>query len=290
MKPEPVARAERLLGGEAEWWVPVPNRIGASNQERWRLRLADGRTAFAKAATHDDGARWLETEHLVYASVEASFMPRLLSFESGDSPLLLLEDLGEARWPPPWTPELVAAAKAALAELAATAPPPGLPAIAGVEALRDGWERVAADPEPFLSLRLCSRAWLERALPALREAAAAARLAGDALLHVDIRSDNLCWRDGRVLLVDWNQAAVGNPLLDAVGFAPSLAMEGGPPPEELVPPGAAPGLVAGVAGFFACRAGLPSPDWGPGLRPLQLGQLAVALPWAAREIGLPEPS
>ena len=289
MTPEVVARAAALLGGEAAEWTRVENRIASPN-ERWLVRLADGRSAFAKAGFDEQSAEWIRAEQRVYAAVEGSFMPRLLGFEDGGRPLLVIEDLSAATWPPPWTPELVAAAKAALAELAATPPPGGLTPIGEDRELADGWERVAADPEPFLALGLCSRAWLDAALPALREAAASAPLAGGALLHVDVRSDNLCLRDGRVVLVDWNQAAVGNPLVDAVFFAPSLAMEGGPPPEELVPPGAAPGLVALLAGFFACRAGLPSPDWGPHLRPLQRGQLEIGLPWAARELSLPAPA
>lgn len=182
MRPEPVARAERLLGGEAEWWAPAGNRIGAANQERFRLRLADGRTAFAKAATSEESAGWIRAEHLVYEAVDASFMPRLLCFESGDRPLLLLEDLGAAHWPPPWTDEAVAAARHALAMLAATRAPAGLPALADDARLRDGWEQVAAGPEPFLALGLCSRAWLEAALPALERAAGEAPLAGDALV------------------------------------------------------------------------------------------------------------
>lgn len=289
MTPEVVARACALLGGAPAAWTRVENRIASPN-ERWLIRLADGRSAFAKAGFDEQSAEWIRAERRVYAAVEGPFMPRLLGFEDGERPVLVIEDLSEAVWPPPWTPELVEAARRALAELAATPPPAGLPAIGQDRELADGWERVAPDPEPFLSLGLCGRAWLEAALPALREAAAAAPLAGGALLHVDVRSDNLCLRDGRVLLVDWNQAAVGNALVDAVFFAPSLAMEGGPPPEEVVPPGAAPGLVALLAGFFACRAGLPSPDWGPHLRSLQRDQLAVALPWAARELSLPAPA
>jgi aminoglycoside phosphotransferase (APT) family kinase protein len=287
--PEAVARAAALLGGEAAEWARVENRISSPN-ERWLVRLADGRSAFAKAGFDEQSREWIRAEHRVYAAVEGSFMPRLLGFDDGLQPLLVIEDLSGATWPPPWTPALVEGTRAALVELAATPPPPGLPPIGQDRELADGWERVAADPEPFLSLGLCSRAWLDAALPALRAAAAAAELAGDALLHVDVRSDNLCLHDDRVVLVDWNQAAVGNPLADAVFFAPSLAMEGGPPPEELVPPGAAPGLVALIAGFLACRAGLPAPDWGPHLRPLQLDQLEICLPWAARELSLPAPS
>ena len=52
---------------------------------------------------------------------------------------------------------------------------------------------------PFLRLGLCSRNWLELALPTLIDAAEGARLEGDSLLHLDIRSDNLCFRGDRRL-------------------------------------------------------------------------------------------
>ncbi|MGZ4354632.1 MAG: hypothetical protein ACXVZ4_13925, partial [Gaiellaceae bacterium] len=193
MTPEVVARAAALLGGAAADWTRVANRIDSPN-ERWLIRLADGRSAFAKAGFDEQSAEWIRAEHRVYAAVEGSFMSRLLGFEDGGHPVLVIEDLSAATWPPPWTRELVEAARAALGELAATAPLPGLPPIGQDRELADGWERVAADPEPFLSLGLCSRAWLEAALTALREATAAAPLAGEALLHVDVRSDNLCLR------------------------------------------------------------------------------------------------
>ena len=45
-----------------------------------------------------------------------------------------------------------------------------------------------------------------------------------------MRSDNLCIRDGRAYLVDWNCACLGNPELDLAAWLPSLACEGGPQP------------------------------------------------------------
>jgi aminoglycoside phosphotransferase (APT) family kinase protein len=58
-------------------------------------------------------------------------------------------------------------------------------------------------------------------------------LAGDSLVHVDIRSDNLCLRNSCAVIFDWNQASIGNPLFDLAEWLPSLAAEGGPPPEQL---------------------------------------------------------
>jgi aminoglycoside phosphotransferase (APT) family kinase protein len=173
----------------------------------------------------------------------------------------------------------------ALDELHARAPPAGLPTLQSLRERIDGWPLVAGDPAPFLSTGLCSRDWLDEALPALLRAAAECDLGGGALLHFDVRSDNLCFRAGRAILVDWNLAAVGNPLLDAVFWLPSLHLEGGPQPWELVPDSE--GFAALVAGFFASRAGLPPPPTAPTVRDFQRRQAAVALPWAARELGLP---
>src|SRR5207253_9761204 len=47
VKPAAVARAERLLGSPAEAWTAVGNRIG-NPDGRWRVVLADGRSAFVK--------------------------------------------------------------------------------------------------------------------------------------------------------------------------------------------------------------------------------------------------
>lgn len=81
-----------------------------------------------------------------------------------------------------------------------------------------GWREIGADPAGFLSLGFASAAWLSRALPRLIEAEQAIRLDGDALVHMDIRSDNLCFHGDRTLLVDWNWARRGNPAYDRIGW------------------------------------------------------------------------
>ena len=91
-----------------------------------------------------------------------------------------------------------------------------------------------------------------------REASENAPFAGNALLQLDVRSDNICLREVKAVLVDWNQACLGNPDVDLACWLPSLTMEGGPEPWELLP--GQPGLAAWVAGFFAVRAGLPPPE------------------------------
>jgi aminoglycoside phosphotransferase (APT) family kinase protein len=120
----------------------------------------------------------------------------------------------------------------------------------------------------------------------LLAASEAADLGGSALLHLDVRSDNICFFHNHAILVDWNWACTGNPDLDLAFWLPSLEIEGGPLPETLLP--AAPEMAAVVSGFFASQAGLtPIPD-APHVRTIQLAQLRSALPWAVRALGLIE--
>jgi hypothetical protein len=280
MKPPAVIRAEASLGLQAVSWSHAPR--GYTHNERWLVRWSDGGRAFVKAAVDDLSADWLRTEHRVYDEVSGSFLPRLLGWDDADPPVLVIEDLSDGHWPPPWSRDDVDAVVAALAALAATPPPAWVPS---AEEWRDAgsWEVVARDPEPFLSLGLCTRAWFDSAVPGLLAATEATPFAGDALLHFDVRSDNICLQRDRALLVDWNWVAVGNPALDIAAWLPSLASEGGEPPRV---PEADP-FAAWVSGFFAARAGLAPPATAPRVREVQLAQLREALPWAAQVLDLP---
>jgi hypothetical protein len=148
--------------------------------------------------------------------------------------------------------------------------------------LFDRWADVAHDPEPFLSAGIRDRAWLDKWLPAIVAAAETVDSSGSSLLHLDVRSDNICFRDGRAILVDWNWATLGNPLLDLAAWLPSLACEGGPKPWDVLPGGAAYGAM--VSGVWAAVVGLPPPETAPGVRDVQRRQLEVALAWCEREL------
>lgn len=281
MKPDAVARAERILGTEAKNWARVVSR-GYSVNEHWTVGFADGSRAFLKLASVDPGPQWVRDEHRVFECVDGSFMPLLLGFEDGDRPLLILEDmLPDARWPPPWQPGDIDAVLAALNEVAAAPLSGELPRLA--DDAVSGWKDVAEDPVPLLGLRIVTAEWLERSLPALLEASGPALLAGGSLVHCDVRSDNLCLRGGRAVLLDWNHARVGNPAFDVAFWLPSLALEGGPDPATF----GVDELAVFVAGFFAAQAGLPAPEGAPRVRSFQRAQLEVALPWACSALGLP---
>ena len=80
----------------------------------------------------------------------------------------------------------------------------------------------------------------------------------------------------------------GDPRFDLASWLPSLEAEGGPAPEEILG-SPAPELAALLAGYFCSHAGLPPIPEAPHVRELQLRQARTALPWAARELGLPPP-
>lgn len=261
---------------------------GYTPAERWVVQLADGRSAFVKVGVTDLTAEWLRREYRMYSDLRAPFMPELLGWaDEDDAPVLVLEDLSACAWPPPWTDGRVESVLATLALVAATTPPEWLTPSSEARWISDGWSRVAEDSAPLLSTGLVSVGWLERALPVLLAAGDPSVIDGEELCHFDVRSDNLCFRaDGSAVLVDWNLAEVGNARLDVAFWLPSLLLEGGPPPESVLADAAPEAAV--VAGFFASRCGLPSIPTAPTVREFQKRQLTAALPWACRELGIPE--
>ncbi len=285
-------RALKRLRAKPIAWIAVTGR-GFTPARRWVVTLDDGSTAFVKVATDEMTASWLRDEHVMYSVLRgASFMPGYVGwYDDGRYPVLSLEDLSTGRWPPPWQADDVRTVRSCLEAIASTPPPEGLPRAADDDQdLFGGWAEIERDPAPFLALGICTAGWLEAHLPTLRASAEAAPLEGEALLHFDVRSDNICFRpDGGAALVDWNLTAVGNPLIDLVFWLPSLEAEGGPAPERVLRE-SHPELSAAVAAFFCARAGRPPVPTAPNVRAVQLAQARTALPWAARSLGLPPPS
>lgn len=271
-------------------WHEAPGH-GAPSNRRWVVRLPSDLLVFVKIAAYVYTAEWLRAEHAAYEALDGlGFLPRLIGWDDdGECPALAIESLVDAVWPPPWTAEQIENVVTTLGHVHAQLPPPHMHDIDHWRQQLASWGDVAADPEPVLRLRVCTAEWLDAALPTLLRAEAEAPLDGDALLHMDVRSDNLCFDGDRVVLVDWNHAARGNPQLDLAGWLPSLEAEGGPRPEDVFPDCPA-GLPAILAGYFLSRAPLDPPPQAPHVRELQLAQARTALPWAARLLDLPPPS
>jgi hypothetical protein len=180
MKPQAILRSEELLASTASSWTPITGR-GYSIAERWLVRFCDGSTAFVKHAVNEHLAESLRAEHRIYA-VEADFLPRLVGWDDSGLPILLLEDLsGDAVWPPPWSPDGIAAVLHALTEIASFRGPKSLVRLEDDDT--PGWVEVAVDPKPFLSLGVRSTRWLDESLPTLLDATAETPLSGNALVQ-----------------------------------------------------------------------------------------------------------
>jgi thiamine kinase-like enzyme len=275
-------RLEKLLGCAIVTFARVER--GYTPASRWIVRTATG-CFFAKVATTPLTANLLRREAHSYQAIRGDFMPDLIGWQDhATKPILIIEDLSDAQWPPPWDQRQIALVLNQIEALHNTLA--NVPPYEEIHGQRENnWEIVADDPGPFLSLGLASDQWLWRALPSLLEAERCCTTQGHQLTHWDIRSDNLCITPKGVKFVDWAEACLSNPELDLGFWLPSLAYEGGPEPEKILP--GAPEVAAWVAGFFAARAGLPLIPDAPHVRLVQRQQLETALPWAVRALDLP---
>jgi Ser/Thr protein kinase RdoA (MazF antagonist) len=217
----------------------------------------------------------------------------------------------------PWQDDELELVLAALDRLTAALTPvpvpvgPAVPAVAArLGADFTGWRVLARTPgddrlDPWSRAHLAELAALE--------ATWERHAAGDTLLHADLRADNLLLSragagerlsdvraDGRlsgdgdadpqVVVVDWPHACRGAAFVDLVCFAPSVAMQDGPGPPELLARSRAgrkasresvAAVVCALAGYFTERSLQPAPPGLPTLRAFQAAQGEVTCRWLA---------
>jgi aminoglycoside phosphotransferase (APT) family kinase protein len=274
-----------------------------------RVRCADGTRWFVKAASADlnlDAPRMHRQEAKVLADLDPLILagqlpvPRLRGTVTHGSWFALVVDDVDGRQPVvPWQDrelDLVLAALDRLAEALTPVPATILPAVPTVAeylgANFSGWRALAGTPrddrlDPWSRARLAELAELE--------ATWAAHAAGDTLLHADIRADNLLLTGNgvasdRIMVVDWPHACRGAAFVDLVGFAPSVAMQGGPAPAELLARSrtgqdvnreSLTAVVCALAGYFTQRSLQPAPPGLPTVRQFQAAQGEVARRWLA---------
>src|SRR5262245_27776782 len=141
-------------------------------------------------------------------------MPGLYGLATVDDwSVLVLEDLSDARWPPPYPDRGVALLETVM-QVGATPPPLGLRRRPEGRPFGTYWQRIAADPEPVLAHGLFSAEWLEQSQPVLDAAEARAQLAGDDFLHDDVWAANVCYTERGALLIDWASATIGDRRVD----------------------------------------------------------------------------
>src|SRR5437762_2973597 len=113
------------------------------------------RGALTKVAAFDYVADWLRLEYRNYQALDGMrYLPALLGwYDDGDSPVLVIEDLSDATWPPPWSTEGVDAVLQALADVQATTTPTGIEdAFGALFDIHEGWDPMRADPTVALKL------------------------------------------------------------------------------------------------------------------------------------------
>lgn len=293
---------ERQLGSPVATAVTQPG--GFSPGAAARLRLADGRRAFVKAAgpePNPESPGIHRSEARVAAALPAAApTPRLLgSIDSGGWVALIFEDIDGAMPAQPWQPAELARVLAALALLAETLTPAPVDAPPVAERFGEefqGWRLLAGahhqedDDLPGLD------PWARRHLSALAELESGweTAAAGPALIHADLRADNLLLTPGGVVVVDWPWACLAAPWVDLLAMLPSVRMQGGPPPEDIfrdhpvsrsAGPRAVTATLAAITGFFVERSRQPPPPGIPALRAFQAAQGEVALAWLRERTG-----
>lgn len=259
---------------------------GFTSAIRAHVLRDDGSAAFIKAGVDEETSGWLRDEIAMYQALQgAPFMPELLDTwdDEHGHPVMLIEDLSGAHWPgESWSPQDIEHVLKGLAKVASWPVPAHALSMSAHPADYQGWGEVARDPTPFLNLGLTDASTLNRLLPDLLAAHEALDLDGQELVHLDVRSDNMCLVPGRgLVLVDWNWARRGVGRFDVGFWLPSLRLEGGPEPWEVLK--GEPLIASSVSGYFCSKAGLPAWPGGQAVRAFQLAQARVAWRWVCHE-------
>lgn len=306
--PEPVRTAiEQVCGAAVTEARTQPG--GFSPGVAARVRCADGTRWFVKAASAElnpDAPRLHRQEARVLAGLAPLTrggplpVPGLRGTAAHGPWFALVAGDVDGRQPAlPWRDGELDQVVAALDRLAAALTPVPEPVRAAVPAIAEymagdfsGWRTLAGSPgddrlDPWSRAHLAELAALEATWPE--------HAAGDTLLHGDLRADNLLLTGERagasgVVVVDWPHACRGAAFADLAFFAPSVAMQGGPAPAELLARSRAgrsvsreslAAVVCAMAGYFTERSLQPPPPGLPTLRQFQAAQGEVARRWLA---------
>ncbi|MGH3489439.1 MAG: phosphotransferase [Actinopolymorphaceae bacterium] len=222
--------------------------------------------------------------------------PRLLDVYDTDGWIgLVYEEIAGRNPALPWSCadlDVVVAAIARLAERVTPVPDAVVPVVSRLNFDPRGWYRLADDPE---LLSRIDDPFVRHELSALTdlEARAGRAAAGDTLLHLDIRADNVLLTDTGPVFVDWAQARIGAGWVDLLLFVPSVAMQGGPEPWEVfdghelatgVAADDVSAMVCALAGFYLERGLRAAAPGRTAVRRFQYVQGLKALDWLKARI------
>ncbi|KUG51443.1 hypothetical protein AVL62_08805 [Serinicoccus chungangensis] len=282
--------AAHVLGGPVVEAVSQPGGFSPGSADR--VRTGGGGRAFVKAVgphPNPDSPGLHRREAAVLAGLAADGLdvaPALLGVLDEEGWVAVMTEVVDGRHPhAPWATDELAAALDALGEVAQHPAPRSWPELPTELAEPFGcWARVVEDPPPDLD------PWLAPRLPELHDLSLRilARLSGDAVVHTDVRADNLLVEPGgRVRVVDWPWASRGAAWFDATSLLVDVRAVGdvdlprhlpalqalGATREDVL------GVVAGLGGYLLDAARRPAAPGLPTLRPFQRsrGEAAVRL-------------
>lgn len=295
------ADIERVIGSPVVQARTQPG--GFSPGLAARLRCADGSRHFVKAVSAEanpDSPGFHRREAGILRGLDplaaAGSLPiaRLRGVVEQDPWIALILDDVDGRNPAtPWADDDLARVLAAVDVLADALTPAPIAAPDVEVMLGDtfmGWRKLAKAPDDDQLDRLDD--WSRDRLDELAELEATwtAAAAGDTLVHGDLRADNVLLTSDGVVVVDWPHACRGAGFMDVVFLAPSVAMQGGPEPGDLlamtrvgrsVSRQALSATVCALAGYLTQRSLAPPPAGIPTVRGFQAAQGQVARRWLA---------
>lgn len=275
-----------------------------------RLDLADGRRVFVKAASSADDA----LHGWALSDAYREEVRKLTALPPGiGAPALLWHrdlELEGCRWivigfeyvdgtPPrrPWRHEQLRLVldKLTATATALTAVPVGLGLEpVAVELVGNSAHRLAEIEQPGADGSGADGSWMDIIASLCDEAAT--RIAGDSIVHLDLRDDNiLIDSDGEVWFVDWNWPAVGAPWIDLVCVLLSARGDGLDVQELLsehplsrdVDPRSIDSLLAVLWSYWALARKKSVPKSSPFLREHQIWYLHVTESWLRERLDTP---
>ena len=286
---------EGILGEAVAGAVSQPGGFSPGSADR--VLLASGARAFVKAVSAGVNATSAAL-HRREAAISAALPPGVPApgflgmYDDGTWVALVLADVAGRHPQAPWVDAEVELVLDALAALSAVPVPPGLELPRSEQSLLGafrGWEKLARRPmdgpgndmDPWAGAHLADLGELARD--------GIAAMAGNALVHGDLRIDNILLANHGAVLVDWPWASVGPEWADALAVLINVkALDPGADVERWLARHpvfagagrhAVSGVLAGWAGYFLDMSRRPAPPGIPTLRAFQRTQANVLVAW-----------
>lgn len=264
-----------------------------------RVCLASGRRVFVKAVSSEvnpDSALLHRREAIITAALPPGVpAPDLLGmYDDGTWVALALVDVEGSHPRRPWADAQAFSVLSALEKIGAVTLPPGLELARSEVTLRRafmGWEKLRK--HPLVSLEPWADSNLELLIRLARRGTAA--MAGESLVHGDLRADNILLTAQGVMLIDWPHANRGAPWLDSLSVLIDVNTDHAPGHAQSmlaksrilagVDPCDVTGVLAGWAGYYLEMSRREPPPGIDSLRSFQRKVADALIQWLRQRLG-----